>query len=663
MSKEILSKALKTIPIAAREGILQYIKKHRVENLEALLKDFHKVLYLTTPVDMWTFINDPYYLNLKGQVYHKIEDDLCELFSPDNNYQEAVLTGGIGYGKSTFSEIALCRMVYEASCYRNPQSVYGLMEGTMISFVNCSLDVDKAESAVFHGIKEKLSRSEYFNKHLTYFEEVEEKDNWKRKNRYKPNKRLIRFPNNITIFPTNNPISLNVFGGILDEVNFMQFVQQSKRAKGGVYDQAKILHDGLRRRMKSRFMKRGKLPGILISISSARYPNDFTEKMIEESEENKSIFVRRYSQWETKPKSFFIGKYFKISLGDGGAIKPEIIKGNKEEAEKRIKALKEKNVKILSVPLEYYVDFKTDLYGSIRDIAGYATISTKHYIKQREKIYEAIKRAMENKREHPFNLLTTTLKDGLILLKENLKVTSSPRFLHIDLSKNRDSCGFAMGHVSHYKTVFRRDDKGVLHEETAVYIVFDILLKIVPTLGGEIEYSDIRNLIYRLKKIGFWIACISLDGFQSVDFMQILKKRGFTVEYLSIDRTQNPYDAYKMALYEDRIEIYDYPPLIDETKELEEDNILGKIDHPPGGSKDIADCVAGVCYHCVTKKPSPIIATELGEMEGSEDAAFWVEEKFDKEGKLDTSQPTGIEEDLYNDYYSVEEEFDLYNEL
>src|SRR5690606_543648 len=116
----------------------------------------------------------------------------------------------------------------------------------------------------------------------------------------------MRFPKNVWIAPVVNPIGYNVFGGVLDEVNFMGLVERSAMARGGRYDQAQVLHDNIIRRMRSRFMIRGKLPGILLSISSARYPDDFTERMIEKAKDDPKIFVRRYSQWDTKPSHYFI---------------------------------------------------------------------------------------------------------------------------------------------------------------------------------------------------------------------------------------------------------------------------------------------------------------------------------------------------------------------
>ena len=56
------------------------------------------------------------------------------------------------------------------------------------------------------------------------------------------------------------------------------------------------------------------------------------------------------------------------------------------------------------------------------------------------------------------------------------------------------------------------------------------------------------------------------------------------------------YEALKDAVYDERVWCYDVPILQRELAQLE--NTGKKIDHPPKGSKDLADCVAGVVHHC-----------------------------------------------------------------
>jgi hypothetical protein len=125
--------------------------------------------------------------------------------------------------------------------------------------------------------------------------------------------------------------------------------------------------------------------------------------------------------------------------------------------------------------------------------------------------------------------------------------------------------------------------------------------------GGEIFLSDARQLLYLLRgERKFKIAKVTMDGCESTDTRQQLKKAKFKAEEVSVDKEKAPYHDLREALYEERIE---YPPYIVEYrrhdgrteeieilyKELSELVDTGKkIDHPLHGSKDVADAVAGV---------------------------------------------------------------------
>ena len=82
----------------------------------------------------------------------------------------------------------------------------------------------------------------------------------------------------------------------------------------------------------------------------------------------------------------------------------------------------------------------------------------------------------------------------------------------------------------------------------------------------------------------------------SAEMLQQVKRRGIKSQLISVDRSTEPYDELKSAFYENRIEIYEYKPFIAEFKSLEYDRVMGKIDHPLAGEKDVSDGVAGLCW-------------------------------------------------------------------
>ena len=89
---------------------------------------------------------------------------------------------------------------------------------------------------------------------------------------------------------------------------------------------------------------------------------------------------------------------------------------------------------------------------------------------------------------------------------------------------------------------------------------------------------------------------MSADSFQSVDTLQQLRQKGFATDRQSIDKTPIPYDVLKQAMYDGRVDIPHHEVLQAELVSLERNARTGKIDHRPGGSKDLADALAGVVY-------------------------------------------------------------------
>mgnify|MGYP000946549132 CR=1 FL=1 len=613
--------------IAQLDELTKGFTKDDVELLKAILRknkgqefdvlqDLLGYTYRHRPVGVRRFIEEPEFMGLKGQIYPKLLDDLEELFEGD--YVEAVLTGAIGWGKSTFAEIAMARMIYEVSCFRNPQKAYGLMDGTIIAFINVSVNRDNARKVVFQGLKTKLLNS-------MYFREV-----------FPPEDKFVselRFPGNVWVFPVaSNETSIlgyNVYGGVMDEVNFMSFVEKSARTQGK-FDQAETLYNTLIRRMKSRFMKQGKLPGILVQVSSSKYPDDFTERRLKDAESDTQIFTRRYSQWDTLPQDKYSGEKFLVSLGSL-TRRPEILK-----TEENVVAAKEEDFQIVEVPIEYEMDFERDIDMAIRDLIGMPTLTIKPFIPYRWKLYEAMEKGPEMLGlEHPYTAEVTTLQDGATFDVDKLLVTrakkaweqekdpaekfrleqeykkerAKPRFIHVDLATS-SMAGFAMGHVRDYAIVERRNEEGQLFSVKVPIIVVEMMLRIQAPKGGEIEISDVRQLVYELRSYNYRIGKVSFDQFQSKESRQQLKRSGIESDYLTADANPGVYLALKNAIYEDRLITYHYDPAYQEMIRLEKSEKTGKVDHPPGGSKDVSDAVAGVCYLCedvapVTPGPPP----------------------------------------------------------
>lgn len=151
--------------------------------------------------------------------------------------------------------------------------------------------------------------------------------------------------------------------------------------------------------------------------------------------------------------------------------------------------------------------------------------------------------------------------------------------VHVDLGLKRDACGIAGAY---------RGGPGVV---AAFY------KRITPAdHGGEIDFEQVRQFIVGLRDVHGWrIASVSFDGWQSVDSRQQLRKADIPTEELSVDRTTQAYDTLKELLLTDKLDYYRDEVLFGELRRLE--LVKGKkVDHPPGGSKDLADALAGAVF-------------------------------------------------------------------
>jgi hypothetical protein len=187
-----------------------------------------------------------------GQVESELFPSVIEaLHDLDTDaFDEAVLMGSLGSGKTTTANLNTIRDIYKVSCMRNPHATYGIQSGTQIGFTIQSVRLGTAKKVVFDELGRYIRNSPYFQTRFPYDKYVTTELKFKQFN--------------MKVMPisssTTGVISMNVLGGQLDEMNFQQKIEKSKSQHAdekGEFDQAKILFNTLANRRKSRFIHRG----------------------------------------------------------------------------------------------------------------------------------------------------------------------------------------------------------------------------------------------------------------------------------------------------------------------------------------------------------------------------------------------------------------------
>lgn len=519
------------------------------------------------------FIEDEYFLNMKGVMWPKILDCMEEM--NNGEYQEAVLTGAIGVGKTAIAVVSTAYQLYLLACYRSPHLLFGLDPSSEIVMVFQSINANLAKSVDFARFKSILEKSIFFREHFPFDKGVMSE---------------LKFPNRVIVKPVSGQdtaaIGQNVIGGVIDEMNFMAVVTNSKASvDGGTYNQAMALYNSISRRRKSRFMSQGKLPGLLCLVSSKRYPGQFTDTKEEEARKEleltgkTSIYVYDKRLWDVKPPGAFNGRTFKLFLGDGNR-KPRILADNED-----VTGMPDRL--IMDIPEEYRVEFEVDLMNAIRDIAGMSTLATHPFIVEREAITRNVRATNIILGQEEVDFVATNLD----INPDEFYRPELPRFAHIDLALSGDAAGLCIGTMDKFVTT-----KTTNGTEIMPHIWIDALLAVKPPKGGEIQFSNIREILYALRKLGLNIRWVTFDTYQSVDSIQILRKEGFLVGTKSVDTDMNPYEFVKNALYTNRLSLPNHSKAVIELASLEKDTKKNKVDHPPNGSKDVADALAGVVY-------------------------------------------------------------------
>jgi hypothetical protein len=585
--------------------------------------------YIRKPVGIEQFIYDKYYLGgrLADSIYPQVVKDLVELYT--GAYTEVVLTGGIGTGKTTFVDISNAYEIYCLSCLRDPTRAYGMVPGTVLTFLHVSVDRTQARNVLFQGLVSLVDASPYFLECFPIRRNVRSELQFVRDGQL-----IVRCC--AVAARARAQLGVAVFSAAIDEINFFDVTEHSRRARPGdrgPFDQAASIYNLLSQRLRSRLNVRGRLPGKLYAISSTQYGEDFTERKEREARDNPLIFYRRWAPWDVKPKTTFSTnadgslRTFRLDLGDT-ARRPRVLEGNEKDVDE---------TRVIEVPIDFLPEFKRNIDDAVRNIAGQSVLAVTPFIPNREAIDHVFELGATAGLRHPFNKvdekglpLDVTLQGSAgeveRLVPGNLHWTSRPMtdgagrpiycpdapmiaklehclypvlyFAHVDLSRTRDATGLAIGHVIGTKKVVRSDKDYNPITETLPIIRLDLVLRIVAPSRGEIDVAKVRALFYELRdRHGMQFGLITYDSFASQESIKNLKDNGFSCENFSVDLDFTAFDMLKQAIYDGRLLCYRHPKLQEELVRLE--RTAKKVDHPsaPGSSKDLADCVAAVVRH------------------------------------------------------------------
>lgn len=560
------------------------------------LADFKEI-----PVDIDTFIESETYLgktNRCGQaVYPFWRRTLHEIFSAGNKYHEIILTGATRIGKSSTAITATAYMLYRLMCLRDPQKFFNKKDVSKFSILFFNITKDLAKGVAYREFNDTLKESPWFNAHGTFSNSVE---NFY----YKPEggKVIIDYGSD-----ASHGLGQQVFVGFMDECNFSKAgIKDVNKAKAHMRD----TYNTISTRVKGTFKHGGEVFGKVFAVSSKRSDSDFMESYVQEqlnAGAGEHMYISDAPQWEVLPRETFAKETFFIAVGDRyhkGFVVPD-----NQCFPDAIHELKTQGYRILEPPIDMKSDFNADFDIALRDLAGIANVGALSFITQ-----EIISLCINRERRNPFynDVLQIGINDSYSI-EEFFHIDEVPEifkripiYLHMDLSLINDKTGLSAGGITNRVDIMGDDNKKI----SMPFFTHMFSVAIQAPRGDKIPYAKIVSFICWLRRKGFNIIDASRDQFQSEYVGQQLESQGFTSTKLSLDRTPDGYIALKDILADKRIDMLDSSLLQDELVHLQQDSITKKVDHPAGGSKDVADSFAGWIWNATKSNPGVIVSTK-----------------------------------------------------
>lgn len=598
----------------------------------SVVQDFlWDVDYDEKPVSIQKFIEDDDYLGgVVGRLHENWKRDLATVFAPGSRIFEWIFGGAIGTGKTTVACVAFAYLIYKISCLKEPARHFGLLSSAeTIAFTVYANTIAQAERVGFSKLRGYIDNCPYFQKKFVRDNKNSVLD-WTR-----TGKRLKVHEGSRDV----HALGEDLLGVIVDEANFMD---EKKTGVAGDVGQARSLYNQARQRIESRFLSVDReIPGLLMLVSSEKSTTSFTKERLENFDQD-TMYLSHYARWDIHDE-FQKSKKFRVEVGDR-ARKSRILGPKEKERE---------DARIIEVPVDFRRSFEEDVEQALRDIAGVATYGVSSLIKDRQSVFDCVRKNLVN--PFPDGKIELSLDDDRSLedyldLKSICRVRESrhvprfnprsPRFIHADLSYNGDCLGLAMGHIGSYSRVEIPKGDGTYAYEQYPVIWIDMMVRVWPPQNSEIDLSKVHRFINYIRRI-FPVERVTCDGFQSIHLLQLLRKQGVDTDVVSMDRNHDPYLELRALHFHRHIVMPHYEPYLQEVIDLEHDIDKKRVDHPDTasvggpGRKDVADAVCGVAYNCLSapRQAEPVVGSgtyaapsEATTVEGQDSDSFryWV---------------------------------------
>lgn len=541
-------------------------------------------IFKEEPVDLQTFIQDSKFLNLSDIWLSDVQADAImhieRIFYPDlyplmaKEWNSAYwaqpipvknlisLEWGKGSGKDAISRFSSLRVAYLLLCMHSPQKYFGMPDFDTIHLLNIAASSGQAREAFFNPMKEAVKRGWFRDK-------ADPKDS------------QINYDNHLVAISGHSDAEtqegLNIILGVADEIDAF-------RAKNEMV--------GLGKRAREASTSAESILKMLKGSASTRFPRTYKRVTI-----SYPRYLGSTIQQQTAEGRASIAKY--------GEKSRYYVSGPLAtwEVNPRIKGRE-----------DFQEDYDKDPDEAASMYECKPTRATDAYFRNPVIFDQAVDRAVQpisvdyEIKDHPSDITGKVTRgwEPVFTFSPDFKPVQGARYaMHGDLAIKGDRAGVAMSHVERWEERFEiiADETGyetqvptivpILRNDFTISFSADSSAKDVDgsKLPREIQIRWAHELAFQLIKRGFWIGSFTFDGFQSAGTIQTLLMHGIESDKLSTDRDPHIWKTLKDVASEGRLRM---PFSLLLKNELEGLSRIdgGKVDHPPGGSKDEADAFA-----------------------------------------------------------------------
>ena len=551
-----------------------------------LLADGWRLNFKAKPPTPAEFLTEKYIGNQAESTYDWARDVFIDFMDPLKPYRTLVLAQHIGSGKSTLSTLIQLFISTHYAMMWHPWKYFNLAPSSVFTQCLGAWNQKKASELLLEPFVQILEQSPYFKRVRTHTdlvdaagEDLAEHICWTTST---PTS-VLSMQNGVNYKIINGPGSIlgqNIISAVVSEMTMFT-------ENGWTNDQVFKFFTKLRKRIDNRM--KGNYYGRMIIDSQPNTLESVIDDWIwNEAPKSSENYIVTGSRWKFFPQEFPYAwkqerKNWK-SMADGSisstkdAIKKAldqdclkkdfnkkqtfpIFKGTNGQPPKVVESESELttyeprdiiwapttqvtsngNKSMLDAALESPIEF-------LRDQCGIPSGTPDRIFYNKQTVEDCFENNLRNMfghitapaEEEPEHLIWNQIKDKFfnkIIDKYYFYYEPGiPRVVSVDQSYAGDVTSIAMTHVE--RDSERKDD--VTGEPVKVFVT-DFIITIIPK-GGIINLDAIKCFIWDLVSLGnIKIKHVSYDGFQSQPSIQFLKRKGIEVDYLSVDKTNEPY--------------------------------------------------------------------------------------------------------------------------